>query len=69
MLTDTVWRGVLGSGGGATGPPRHGLIGWPSMSDGDGCAWGGGGISKYKDFFKNFFVDDDSGLSAVGSVR
>ncbi len=54
MLTGTVWGGVLGSGGGATTPPRHGLIGWPSMSDGEGCAWGGG-ISKYKDF-KNFFL-------------
>ncbi len=26
-LTDSVWEGVLGSGGGATMTPHHGLIG------------------------------------------
>ncbi len=34
--------GGLGSGGGATTPPRHGLIGWPTISDGEGKLGGGG---------------------------
>ncbi len=38
--------GGLGSGGGATTPPRHGLIGWPTMSDGEGWGWGGGRWEK-----------------------
>jgi hypothetical protein len=33
-LTDCVWRKGLQSGGGATMPPRHGLIG--RVSDGEG---------------------------------
>ncbi len=52
-------KAVLGLGGGATTPPRQEHIGWPTVSDGEGWAWGrgdegwggggvGGEVSKYK---------------------
>ncbi len=55
---------------------------WGGGDEGWGWGGGGGGVSKYKNtpvssnaaverFFseQNFFGDDDSGLSAIGSVR
>ncbi len=35
--------GGLGSGGGATMPPRHRLVGWPTVMEVEGWGWGGGG--------------------------
>ncbi len=63
-LTNSVWEGGLGSGGRVTTPPRHILIGWPTMSDWEEWAWGGGEVSKYKNtpFSEPRIFYDNSGL-------
>ncbi len=55
---------VLGSEGGATTPPRRGLIGWQTMSDGEGWAagdegwgWGGGDFMSSSAAVERFFSE------------